>query len=363
MRILFYCHEITGGGAERVTSILVNEFNRRGETVYLATNLSRPFAFQIDSEVKLEDLNKNCTLSSGYLNRIKYFIRYRYNIRNIANKVKPDVIIAIMAPMGCMVTVSTLGLNIPVIICEHTNVSRFISRFYNFRRRLCYPLASCVTVLTRYDMAIWRKTHKNVVYMPNPVSLIKYENNGNKEKTVLAAGRVSCWYIKGFDNLIRSWSHLWHEFPDWKLKIAGLYDQESKNYLDAIIKETKSENVEYLGFREDIDKLMLQSEIFCLSSRVEGLPMVLIEAMNAGCCCVSFDVITGPREIIKNNKSGLLANNQDVVDLEEKLRLVMGNEELRKNYSENAPDSVKRYSTERIINRWYILFDRLLNQK
>lgn len=361
MRILFYCHEITGGGAERVTSILVNEFSRRGESVYLATNLSRPLAFKINPEVKLEDLNRKCTISSSLFNRIHNIIRYRYNIRHIAKKVNPDVIVAIMAPMGCMVAVSTLGLKRPVIICEHTNVSRFISRFYNLRRRLCYPLASCVTVLTRYDMGIWRKTHKNVVYMPNPVALNLYESSEKKNKVVLAAGRVGCWYIKGFDNLIKCWAHLCQEFPDWKLQIAGQYDQESKDYLDAIIKETKSENVEYLGFREDIYKLMLQSEIFCLSSRVEGLPMVLIEAMNAGCCCVSFDVITGPREIIKNNESGLLAKNQDVKDLEEKLRLVMGNDALRKKYSENAPDSVQRYSTERIINRWYILFDRLLN--
>ena len=90
--------------------------------------------------------------------------------------------------------------------------------------------------------------------------------------------------------------------------------------------------------------------------------MALIEAMNAGCCCVSFDVVTGPREIIVANKSGLLAKNQDNEDFVEKLRQVMSDETLRHHLAANAPSSVVKFSTKRIIHRWYILFDKIIKK-
>ena len=121
-------------------------------------------------------------------------------------------------------------------------------------------------------------------------------------------------------------------------------------------------NYEFLGFRSDINDLMLSSAVFCLSSRFEGLPMVLIEAMNSGCCCVSFDCFTGPSEIIRNGKNGVLVESQNVIEMAGALRQVMNNETLRHHFSEMAPQSVKQYSSERVLRRWKILFDKILKK-
>ena len=336
MKLLFYIHGITGGGGERVLSTLVNEFSIRGEEVFLATDIHNSFAYDIDKRVKLYDLYDKCNKDYGTFSSIKNSVVIRRNILRIAKNIG---------------------------VSEHTNVSRFLGYSLNIKRKLLYPLANCITVLTRHDEKLWRNKVKNVVYMPNPINLkTLHTSKNNRNKVVLAVGRVNQWEVKGFDNLIFCWSKLCSDFPDWKLQIVGNSDKDASVFLKKMAIENNCQNYEFVGFRKDVDRLMQQSEIFCLSSRTEGLPMALIEAMNAGCCCVSFDVVTGPREIIVANKSGLLAKNQDNEDFVEKLRQVMSDETLRHHLAANAPSSVVKFSTKRIIHRWYILFDKIIKK-
>ena len=356
MRLLFFIHAISGGGAERVLATVVNELVNESNELFLATDIKEDFAFRIDERVNCQDLYEGYKKDGSILSAIKL----RRNIRHIAKNISPDVIIAFGSSLGCTTIFSTLGMKIPVIVCEHTNVSRFRGYFLNIKRNLLYPMASCITVLTRYDYSLWHKKFRNVVYMPNPVDLVSEGLSKVRSKVVLSVGRVNQWKIKGFDTLIKCWSQLCDVFPDWKLQIVGAGNDESFSYLRSIMEETKCKNVEFLGFRKDVKDLMLSSEIFCLSSRVEGLPMALIEAMNAGCCCVSFDVKTGPREIIINGKSGLIVADQNVEDLKEKLSLVLMNESMRRSFAFFAPESVKKYSIERVIRRWNIMFDKVL---
>lgn len=362
MKILFYIHGITGGGGERVLATLANEFAKCGENVNIATNTHIPFAYKIDSRIVLHDLYEGTNMNPNHILKVYNSILMRRNIRRIAKEEKPDVIVAFMSALGCSVIASTLGLGIPVVVSEHTNVSRKLGILLDIKRRLFYPLANAVTILTRYDKKLWKNKYDNVVYMPNPVSLKETCGSLNREKTVLAVGRVNQWEIKGFDNLLRCWSKLCHLHPDWKLNIAGDADKNAFEFLNTLANELGCCNYEFLGFRKDVYELMQRSEIFCLSSRVEGLPMALIEAMNAGCCCVSFDVVTGPREIIHHGFSGLIAKNQDNEDLIEYLDRVMSDDVLRKRLALNAPQSIIKYSTDRIINRWYILFDKILKK-
>lgn len=362
MKILFYIHGITGGGGERVLTTLANEFVARGEYVSIATDIHTTFAYPISKQVMLYDLYKGTKVGKCICVKLYNSIILRKNVRYIAKTEKPDVIIAFMSALGCSVIASTLGLRIPVIVSEHTNVSRKLGRLLDIKRRIFYPLANAVTILTRYDKELWKHKYRNVVYMPNPVSIKERTNSVNKERTVLAVGRVNQWKIKGFDNLLRCWAKVCHSHSDWNLKIAGDADKSSLAFLNKLANDLGCCNYEFLGFRRNVYELMQHAEVFCLSSRVEGLPMALIEAMNAGCCCVSFDVVTGPREIIQHGKSGLIAKNQDIKDLTKCLEKVISNDVLRKRLAENAPQSVSRYATDRIVNRWYILFDKILKK-
>lgn len=363
MKILFYVHGITGGGGERVLVTLANEFANRGEFVCIATNTREPFAYSVNDKVILRDLYQGSYKTHTLLSNTYNSIILRNNVRRIAKQEHPDVIVAFMSALGCTVIASTLGLGIPVIVSEHTNVSRYLGLYLNLRRRLFYPFANAITVLTRHDTKLWRYKYHNVVYMPNPIALMDiHSNTEERHKTILAVGRVKQWRIKGFDNLLQCWSNLCSKYPEWNLKIVGESDEVSRNFLNGIAKNFSCSNYEFLGFRKDIYELMKQSAVFCLSSRIEGLPMVLIEAMNAGCCCVSFDVKTGPNEIIQHGKSGLIAKNQNIEDLTKCLDEVMSNENIRKYFAKNAPYSIEKYSINRVVNRWYILFNKLVQK-
>ena len=127
-----------------------------------------------------------------------------------------------------------------------------------------------------------------------------------------------------------------------------------------MVESSCSINVAFLGFRIDIATLMQKSAIFALSSRFEGLPMALLEAMQAGCCCVSFDCETGPNEIIQNEVNGLLVPAQNIDRLADALEKVISEQKLREYFSSKARDAVDcKYSEDYVMTRWNNLFSKI----
>lgn len=342
-------------------SILINSFVDEGIDVYLATNTSLPFAYEIDKRVHIIDMYKNdIPVTRSPINKVRRHL-WKYNrIRAIAKEVSPDVAISFVTALNNDVILALLGKHIPVVVSEHTNVLREIPRKTKVLRRLLYPFASAITVLTRHDYKIWRSRFKNVVYMPNPSDICKsIIPNNERNKIVLAVGRVNMWYIKGFDILLKSWGKICEKHKEWQLQIAGATDEKSLAELESVANDSCCTNYLFLGFRKDIKVLMANSSIFVLSSRTEGLPMVLIEAMSAGCCCVATDCVTGPNEIIRNSISGLLVEDRNVDDLAEKLEEVISNEQLRESLSKQGPKSIEQYSIKRVKGRWDILLKKI----
>ena len=358
MKILFIIHALTGGGAERVMATLLNNLCQRGYNICLLTDTETPFAYDIDERVELINLRQTCPDDIHGFRR--KFWGY-YKIRKVAKEVQCDLAVSFLTEMNCTATLALLGTGIPLICSEHSNVLRKYPKRVLLKRFLLYHFPSVVTVLTHHDYKLWRKKYRNCVRMPNPSDLLEKTLTNKREKVVLAVGRVKQWEIKGFDNLIRAWAMICHQHQDWQLQIAGDYDEDSINTLKGIIKETDAENVVFLGFRRDIGDLMDRSAVFVLSSRVEGLPMALIEAMNRECCCVAFDVTTGPSEIIVNEKSGLLVPNQDVAALSKALETVMSDEGVRIFLASNSKKSVIRYETNSVVNRWELLLKTVCN--
>ena len=362
MKILFYIHALSSGGAERVMATLANHFAERGDEVTISCDASIETKFPISERVRIYDHRQGCygTKLRRKFAPFRMFHTF-HNMRAIESEFKPDVAISFITTFNIYTILALLTRKVPVIVSEHTHVGVKLSLREWIGREVTYPFANAITVLTRRDYNLWKKRYPGVVRMPNPCESLSttIDNNVKKVKVVLAAGRVTSWHIKGFDNLIRSWCMICHNFPDWKLKIAGSVDNKSVDYLKRIIEENHGINVEFLGFRDDVYDLMAKSEVYVLSSRREGLPMTLIEAMSKGCCCVSFDVETGPSDIITNNKNGILVKNQDVKELSIALRNVMEDDDLRQRLGKAASQAVMRYDVWNIITRWDILFKKI----
>lgn len=361
MKLLFYIHGLNGGGAERVMATLMNRFveqNHKVRVVY-TESLEQP-VYQLDSRIEQVYMQMECPMKSSSI-LVKIFRRiWKYPaIRKQAKIFKPDFVISFLKAQNNDVLTALLGTRIPVIIGDHTNVDRKYPWRTSFLSTVLYPSATGITMLTMHDYNRWKNKYKHVYYVPNPCDIKQKNKNVIRQKIVLGVGRVNQWRIKGFDSLIKAWSKISDKHPDWKCQIAGAYSGNALSNIRKEVGDKAFKNVEFIGFRSDIHDYMESCEVFCLSSRIEGMPMVLLEALNLGCACVAFDCVTGPAEMIEDGITGLLVKNQDVNELAIKLDQIITEEKLRKTFHKNAPMSVERFSTENVLNMWYQMFNDL----
>jgi glycosyltransferase involved in cell wall biosynthesis len=158
----------------------------------------------------------------------------------------------------------------------------------------------------------------SIQVIPNPNSLDSPQVNDIKfrEKTVLAVGRLS--YQKGFDLLIEAWNKVGAHEEGWKLQIVGSGEEDEKLY--RLVKNLNLDSsLEFIPATKNIEQYYPKASFFVLSSRYEGYPLVLVEAMGFSLPCIAFDCKTGPREIIGNHKDGLLVETGNVTELAEQI--------------------------------------------
>lgn len=362
MKIVFVSGSLRGGGAERVLSLLANEFSKKYHNVTIITKAPE-CDYLLNDSISWKPIYKKEEIKKNFIDKIfrrfKYFPRLIQSIKDE----EPDLVISFLVGMnGHIILISKL-LKIPIIVSEHTNFQADMNILSWVERRWIYKLADAVTVLTKYDYSNYYSHFLNNIHiMPNPVSFLPIDKYIPREKTILASGSLNRWSIKGFDNLLKIFANVVKVHPDWKLKIAGSGD-EGKEYLMSLANELKiQENVEFLGFCQNINKVMQESALFVLSSRYEGFSMVLAEAMSQGCVCISFDCVAGPGEIIENGVDGILIEDQNMKQMEKEICKLIENENLQKYLAMNAVKNIQRFSLQQIYNKWNSLIDSIIER-
>ncbi len=240
---------------------------------------------------------------------------------------------------------------------EHVNYSVRRPPIKKAIRRY-FPGLDVLLVLTQADLEKYRGLFGEklrVEQVPNAVPPAAGEPSTLAGTTVLAAGRLTPQ--KGFDRLIPAFALVAERHPDWKLRICG--DGPQRNKLRKMIdKRGLSANIELAGQVENMPEEMSNAAMFVLSSRFEGFPMVLLEAMGKGLPIVSFDCPTGPREVIEDHVNGVLVAPGDVAALAAALNEMIENEQLRRRCGEGALATARDYSVDVIGARW----DELLGE-
>lgn len=387
MKICIVCPRLCHGGAERVAVSLANGFVARGHEVIFFADLYEEQTYTLDESVQVQNLVSQTN------NKLKKWGEAIRLLRKQLKKDKPDVIIGIMSLCSIVAQLASMGLGIPVIATEHNSYDRpssiplskweYIYKFYISK------IFTCVTVLTKADMKYINGRLNNAVVIPNPLSMRPLHRDLNRDSIILAAGRVDSWHIKGFDVLIRAWARVVSssEFlvsnEGWKLVIAGVWrNPETRTYLDGIANECGVlDRIEYTGFIEDMQNLYAKTSIFVLSSRNEGMPMVLLEAMSQGCACIATDFKGRSREIMcpqgqgsmlnvqgSNNKvelceTGILCEPDDVESLAAGLQKMIEDDEYRESVRAKAIERSKYYSIENTMDRWEALLKQVTGVK
>jgi glycosyltransferase involved in cell wall biosynthesis len=175
-------------------------------------------------------------------------------------------------------------------------------------------------------------------------------------KRVLAAGRLT--RQKGFDWLVSAWAQVEPKHLDWTLRVCG--EGNWRERLEAQIAELGLERIELPGACSDMEDQMSNASIYALSSRFEGFPLILCEAMSKGMAPVAFDCPTGPSEMIVDGENGLIVPLGDVDAFAAALDRMMSDDELRRRCGPAAAETGRNFKMDAVGPMWDELFRELL---
>ncbi|MGP3634953.1 glycosyltransferase [Streptomyces sp. 24-1644] len=209
-------------------------------------------------------------------------------------------------------------------------------------------------VLTEEDADIWAGDGmNNVGFMPNALAGLPEVPSPRTGRSVASIGRLSDQ--KGIDMLLDTWALVAPQRPDWRLSVYGAGEDEAE--LKGRCTELGLDgSVEWKGRTDDVPGALADASVFVQSSRGEGFPLALMEAMASAVPCAAFDCAPGVREIVRDGEDGLLAPAGDIGALADRLLRLTGNPRMRDAMGERARTNVRRFSEAEIVRRWEELF-------
>ena len=338
------------GGTERVTTLIANKLAIDNQIFILSLSCGdNPFFEQESTIINSSLFTEAISMKSHFVSAISKIRKYL-----IHNKI--DTLIVVDS-ISCVFTVpACYGLKINHICWEHFNLKVNLgSRFRDIGRWMAANWCDSIITLTERDKGFWDERFNlghsgKVIAIANPSPYELQDNQPSLEdKSILCVGRLT--YQKGFDLLIPAWAKIFSQLPGWKVTIVGSGEDEQmlKKMAESL---GVTESIIFAGQQKDMDQFYRKASFFCMSSRFEGLPMVLLEAQSYGLPIVAFDCDTGPSELVCVG-TGMLIPKDNIPKLA-KVILDMANMDTQtyEKMSSNAFISANAFSLDKIYLSW-----------
>ncbi|CUN26908.1 glycosyl transferase family protein [Bacteroides thetaiotaomicron] len=351
MKIFVTIYQMQEGGAARVTTAMINGLADKGYDIVLCTDTSYYSVFYpVSEEIKIISYNPKPIKQNKYIHMTKAI----FQMRKLIKEEKPDVVIGVESIFYFLTNIACKGLHVPIIAVDHTSMGRNQGRFINWIRHKYYGTSAALSILTHKDEALLGDSIPQKRVIHNPLSFAPLNSPTLRGKTVLCVGRLNVWKVKGFDLMLDVWQKVAPSHPDWILKIAGDGTTDSINEIEEMISQRGLEGkVRLLGQVSSICSLYQKTSIFALSSRVEGFPMGLIEAMSQGCACIAFSMQGAVNEIFGKSQSGIIIKDGAVDSFATELsKLISASEEQRSELGQRAIERSKDFSEEAFVAKW-----------
>ena len=350
-KILIVIESMQRGGTQKNVYNLIQRINSKNYKINIVTfNKNKENILSLGKSVdshylKMPDISRNI-FQAVYFN-----IKRTLILRRFFSKNKPDIILSFIFTTNILVILSSLFINKRVIVCERNDPQNQKLHFiWLLLRKILYKKASMVTVNSLHALSFFSKTvqEKKLKYIPNFTnSIVKSNSKIYVKFFLLAVGRLT--YQKGFDILIKDFLEVRKKYVNLKLIILG--SGPELNNLKKIIPK----NCKEILFLGDINPIpyFKKCEAFILSSRYEGVPNVLIEAMSFSKPIIIYNSSSGMEEYVSDmNEAIILNQNRSINSLKKAVKYIFENKSKVDLLSKNAKNKVLSFDNKKIFDLW-----------
>ena len=349
MKISFFIGGMRRGGAERVISILANDYCSRGWDVDIVLLLQNAVEYDIDSRIRIVDITKK---AGGYL---KNAPRWIFGIRRYLRERKPDKVVSFVGRINALVLTASIGLKLPVVVSERNDPKQDgRGSFMQWYCNRIYHKAKAIVYQNEHEKSCFsRSLEKKGSIIPNPVNVLAVKTESST--TVATAGRLI--EQKNQKMLVSAMAEVHKIYPEVKCKIYG--EGNLRNALRAQINELGLENAVTLeGNVKDIHERLSRCGIFALTSNFEGLSNALIEAMMVGLPCITTDY-PGARELISDGENGLVVPMNDAHDLAKAIiKLIENNNGCADTLAKCGQNFADRFRADVVLQMWHSVIEK-----
>lgn len=363
MRVTLVISSLEMGGAERVMTELANHWVTFGWTITIIhySPPGTPPAYPLDTRITVVPLGLH-RVSRSPISAVTNNVRRIRVLRRAIGASRPEVVLSFMANVITML--ATTGMGLPVLVSEHRGPRGELSLPWSILRELTYRRAAFVVMLTESALAhLSPALRRRGRVVPNPLPSpflarpVPVEPAGpdasHDHPVIMGLGRLGP--EKGFDLLIRAFGRIAPDWPTARLVIWGEGDERGR--LEALTAGLAlADRVALPGATRAPEDKLRSATVFVLSSRKEGLPMALIEAMALGRAVVACDCEHGPRDVIRNGIDGLLVPPEDVDALAAAIDGLLRDDARRADLARRAVEVRERFTIEAVSAKWQTLF-------
>jgi len=359
-KIAFYIHDLNYGGAERVVTNLANSLCEVYE-VFIITDFEDYSVYPLNEKIKRIGLKKSYEGSKSIIGSIYQNIIRINSLTKICKKSQIGLLIGFTTNCAVLAILASKILGLKSIISERNNpIVGPPDGFWTTLRNLTYPFASLLIVQSNGSKKYFSKLlgEDKIVVITNPISdLLDNSKSIKRQKKILNVGRLD--QNKAQDILIRAFANI--DLPDWELVLVG--DGIKKNNYEKLAKTLGVDNrVSFVGRITDVQHFYQTASIFAFTSRSEGMPNALMEALYFGLPSISTDCDFGPSDLITNGANGFLIEVDNQTQLEKQIMILAKNPDLRKKISQAAKESSYKFKAAAITKIWKEYIDLLLHK-
>ena len=357
-KIVFVIPQLYGGGAERVTAVLANEFCNRADTeIHMINYFKNENDYFTDEKVirHYMDFEKN---GSGHnvFSKIRY---YREFIKNV----KPDCVISLSdAGAAGVLALSLFGTKTKLILSERNNPFLFPeSKVLRAIRIMAFSLCNGIVFQTKGAESFFPGyIQKKGTVIKNPITgkLPEYDFESRKPRIV---NWCRLHPQKNLELLINSFADISEDFPGYTLEIYG-EGPEKERLLNIIGEKSCKERIILRGHSNNVLEEVKDASLFVSSSDYEGISNSMLEALSMGIPCICTDCPPGgAKETICDGANGILVPVGERKAMAEAMRKILSDEKLAKNFSDEGKKLKEELSAESIADQWFCFMNRILN--